>query len=254
MYPSLLLLQDVRPEQLIRELRSHETSSSAKERILEHLTDLYMPLAKQAARRYQNSSESQEDLLQVACLGLLNAINRFDPSLGHAFKGYAFITMIGEIKHHFRDRTWAVQMPHLYQQRHLDLQHWTTELYQTLHRAPTIAELATHMRISREEVLLTLEASAAYRTDSLDVQAGDHDDCLGDRLAADGDCFGDLIDRQAVKSLVDRLPQRERKILLLRFYGDLSQSEIADELGISQMHVSRILRAVLAQLRCQLLD
>ncbi|TMR25185.1 SigB/SigF/SigG family RNA polymerase sigma factor [Nonomuraea turkmeniaca] len=251
-----ITFEEMTAEQLLAEMNQPGTSDLQKIRIRERLVDMYAGLVNDVTRRYYHRGEPMEDLRQAAYVGLMKAINGFDPELGHEFRGYAMITMVGEVKRHFRDRTWAIRVPRVYQERRLELNKATAELTQTLGHAPTVAELAVKMGISEEDVLLTLDASAAYNTLSLDAPVGGEEDAadLGDFLPAQDDTLDDMLGAQAIKPLIDALPDRERNILLMRFYGNMTQSEIAAEFGISQMHVSRILRAVLAKLRAQLQD
>ncbi|MGP3960591.1 SigB/SigF/SigG family RNA polymerase sigma factor [Nonomuraea sp. 3N208] len=251
-----IAFEEMTAEQLLAEMNRPETSDLQKIRIRERLVEMYAGLVNDVTRRYYHRGEPMEDLRQAAYVGLMKAINGFDPELGHEFRGYAMITMVGEVKRHFRDRTWAIRVPRVYQERRLELNKATAELTQTLGHAPTVAELAVKMGISDEDVLLTLDASAAYNTLSLDAPVGGEEDAadLGDFLPAQDDTLDDMLGAQAIKPLIDALPDRERNILLMRFYGNMTQSEIAAEFGISQMHVSRILRAVLAKLRKQLQD
>jgi RNA polymerase sigma-B factor len=247
-------LAEMTAEELLVELARPETSELHKVRVRERLVEMHDWLAADIARRYRYRGEPVEDLRQAAYVGLMKAINGFDPSLGHDFRGYAVVTMTGEVKRHFRDRTWAIRVPRVYQERRSELNKLVADLTQTLGRSPTVAELAATMKISEEDVLLTLDASAAYNTLSLDAPVGVEDDSasLADVIPEDDGSLDTLIDKHSVKPLIDALPARERKILLLRFYGNLTQAEIAAEFGISQMHVSRILRAVLTQLRAGL--
>ncbi|WP_235029937.1 SigB/SigF/SigG family RNA polymerase sigma factor [Nonomuraea solani] len=245
-------LDDMTAEQLLAAMAEPDISASDKVCLREQLVRMHDRLAKDIAQRYRNRGEPLEDLRQAAYLGLVKAINGFDPGLGHEFRGYATVTMIGEVKRHFRDRTWAMRVPRVYQERRSELNRLTVDLTQTLHRSPTVAELADKMKLSEEEVLVALDAATAYSTLSLDAPAISGDDesaRLGDLIADREEPLSVLIDAQAVKPLIDALPCRERNILLLRFYGNLTQAEIAAEFGISQMHVSRILRAVLTRLR-----
>lgn len=241
-------------EDLLAEMARPETPDTQRVRLRERLVDMHRPLAVEIARRYRYRGEPMEDLLQAAYVGLMKAVNGFDAELGHAFRGYAVVTMTGEVKRHFRDRTWAIRVPRVYQERRSELNRLLADLTQELGRAPTVAELAVQMRISEEDVLLTLDASAAYSTLSLDAPLGSGDDAasLGEVLPEDDDWLSTLVDSHAVKPLIDALPSREKHILLLRFFGNMTQAEIAEEFGISQMHVSRILRKVLDQLRGQL--
>ncbi|MET9340023.1 SigB/SigF/SigG family RNA polymerase sigma factor [Nonomuraea sp. NPDC003804] len=249
------VLDDMTAEELLAEMVRDGTPDSVRERVRERVVEMHRPLAMEIARRYRYRGEPMEDLLQAAYVGLMKAINGFDAGLGHAFRGYAVVTMTGEVKRHFRDRTWAIRVPRLYQERRSELNRLVSDLSQDLGRAPTVAELAAKMNISEEDVLLTLDASAAYSTLSLDAPLGADDDAasLGDVIPEDDDTLNTLVDQQAVKPLIDALPSREKNILLLRFFGNMTQAEIAAEFGISQMHVSRILRKVLDQLRAELI-
>ncbi|HLU72899.1 MAG TPA: SigB/SigF/SigG family RNA polymerase sigma factor [Nonomuraea sp.] len=249
-----LVLEEMTAEELLAEMVREGTPDTLRERLRERIVELHRPLAMEIARRYRYRGEPLEDLLQAAYVGLMKAINGFDPTLGHAFRGYAVVTMTGEVKRHFRDRTWAIRVPRLYQERRSELNRLVADLSQDLGRSPTVAELAAKMNISEEDVLLTLDASAAYSTLSLDAPLGTEDDAasLGDVIPEDDDTLSTMVDREAVKPLIDALPSREKHILLLRFFGNMTQAEIAAEFGISQMHVSRILRKVLDQLRAEL--
>jgi RNA polymerase sigma-B factor len=248
------VLEEMTAEDLLAEMVREETPDSQKERLRERIVEMHRPLAMEIARRYRYRGEPLEDLLQAAYVGLMKAVNGFDPTLGHAFRGYAVVTMTGEVKRHFRDRTWAIRVPRLYQERRSELNRLVADLSQDLGRSPTVAELAAKMNITEEDVLLTLDASAAYSTLSLDAPLGTDDDAasLGDVIPEDDDTLSNMVDREAVKPLIDALPSREKHILLLRFFGNMTQAEIAAEFGISQMHVSRILRKVLDQLRTEL--
>ncbi|NUW34508.1 SigB/SigF/SigG family RNA polymerase sigma factor [Nonomuraea sp. SMC257] len=249
-----IVLEELTAEELLAEMVRIDTPDSLRERLRERIVEMHRPLAMEIARRYRYRGEPLEDLLQAAYVGLMKAINGFDPTLGHAFRGYAVVTMTGEVKRHFRDRTWAIRVPRLYQERRSELNRLVADLSQTLGRSPTVAELAAKMNISEEDVLLTLDASAAYSTLSLDAPLGTDDDAasLGDVIPEDDDTLSTMVDRESVKPLIDALPSREKHILLLRFFGNMTQAEIAAEFGISQMHVSRILRKVLDQLRAEL--
>ncbi|GII05400.1 SigB/SigF/SigG family RNA polymerase sigma factor [Planobispora takensis] len=247
-------LTDMTAEELLAEMVQPEVSEYRAERLRERIVEMHRPLAMEIARRYRYRGEPLEDLLQAAYVGLMKAINGYDPTLGHAFRGYAVVTMTGEVKRHFRDRTWAIRVPRVYQERRAELNRLVADLSQDLGRSPTVAELAAKMNISEEDVLLTLDASAAYSALSLDAPLGTDDDAaaLGDVIPDEDDALSVLVDREAVKPLIDKLPPREKNILLLRFFGNMTQAEIAAEFDISQMHVSRILRKVLDQLREEL--
>ncbi|WP_214104338.1 SigB/SigF/SigG family RNA polymerase sigma factor [Acrocarpospora catenulata] len=241
-------------EDLLAELADPAISTERRTRLRELVVEMHRPMARDIARRYLHRGEPMEDLLQAAYVGLMKAINGFDPDLGHSFRGYAMVTMTGEVKRHFRDRTWAVRVPRLYQERRSELNRLVADMTQELGRSPKVPELAERMGLSEEDMILTLDASAAYSTLSLDAPLGADDDAaaLGDVIPDSDDSLSVLVDREAVKPLIDELPEREKTILLLRFYGNMTQAEIAAEFDISQMHVSRILRKVLDQLRAEL--
>jgi RNA polymerase sigma-B factor len=208
-----------------------------------------LPFATRLSRRYRGRGEPLEDLEQVARVGLLKAVDRYDPERG-AFTGFAAVTIIGELRRHFRDRTWGVHVPRRMQEMSLDVGRASAELTGELRRSPTVAELAAHLRVGEDEVLTALETSAAYAPVSLNTPARvDGDAELGD-LVGDPDSDLDAVDdRVTVSALLCRLPERERRILAMRFYGNRTQTDIASELGISQMHVSRLLTRALTWLR-----
>ncbi|MEO3861728.1 SigB/SigF/SigG family RNA polymerase sigma factor [Acrocarpospora sp. B8E8] len=241
-------------EDLLAELAAADVTEERRTRLRELIVEMHRPMARDIARRYLHRGEPMEDLLQAAYVGLMKAINGFDPTLGHSFRGYAMVTMTGEVKRHFRDRTWAVRVPRLYQERRSELNRLVADMTQELGRSPKMPELAVRMGLSEDDMILTLDASAAYSTLSLDAPLGADDDAaaLGDVIPDSDDSLSVLVDREAVKPLIDELPEREKTILLLRFYGNMTQAEIAAEFDISQMHVSRILRKVLDQLRSEL--
>lgn len=208
-------------------------------------------LAMHCARKFRDRGEPLDDLTQVARVGLLKALNRFDPDAGAPFTAYATITMIGELRRHFRDTTWGVHVPRRIKDLQTTLRGAVESLTHDLGRPPLPAELATAMQVSEEQVLEALDGAAAYRADSLDAPAGVGGTSLGTRLEGQGPP-GELA--VEIRELLSRLPDRERRIIELRFLLGWSQSEIADDLGISQVHVSRLLRASLATLRSNLAE
>jgi RNA polymerase sigma-B factor len=217
----------------------------------DELVAAHLGLAEYLARRFANRGEPLDDLVQVASLGLLKAVGRFDPERGVEFSTYATHTIVGELKRHFRDKGWALRAPRRMQELYLRLGGVVSTLGQDLGRSPTIAELAKEVDASPEEVLEALEAGRAYRFTSLDAPvAGDEEgDSLGSRLGS-VDPQLDAVDRRVTLSpLLDRLPPREQIIVHLRFFEGLTQSEIAARLGLSQMHVSRLLARSVDQLR-----
>ncbi|HUR22869.1 MAG TPA: SigB/SigF/SigG family RNA polymerase sigma factor [Acidimicrobiales bacterium] len=215
------------------------------------LIEAHLGLAEYLARRFSNRGEPLDDLVQVASVGLLKAVDRFDPDRGVEFSTYATHTVVGELKRHFRDKGWAVRAPRRMQELYLRLGKVVSTLSQELGRSPTIPELAAEAQVSEEEVLEALEAGQAYRFSSLDAPSpGDDDgDSLGAHLGAVDPLMADAEHRMALTPLIARLPQREQTIIHLRFFEGLTQSEIASRLGISQMHVSRLLARSLAKLR-----
>ncbi|MEU4557784.1 SigB/SigF/SigG family RNA polymerase sigma factor [Actinoplanes sp. NPDC023936] len=227
-----------------------ETASAAElDALRETLIRYCLPFAGRLARRYRGRGEYLEDLEQVARLGLVKAIDRYDPERG-SFTAYAVITISGELKRHFRDRTWGVHVPRRVQDLSLEVGHASTVLTSALARTPTVPELAAHLRVSEAAVLEAVESAAGYSPASLNAPV------TGDGLAEFGDLLGDVdgdlesvTDKLTVTDLLMRLPARERRMLAMRFYGNRTQAEIAAELGISQMHVSRLLSRALAWLR-----
>jgi len=216
----------------------------------EQLVAAHLGLAEYLARRFANRGEPLDDLVQVASLGLIKAVDRFDPERGVEFSTYATHTIVGELKRHFRDRGWAVRAPRRMQELYLRLGKVVATLGQELGRSPTIAELAAEVSVSEEDVLEALEAGQAYRSTSLDAPAGtDEGETLGARLGEEDASLENAESRATLSPLLAQLPQRERLILRLRFFDGLTQSEIASRLGISQMHVSRLLARSVSALR-----
>ena len=228
----------------------------ARQPIRDALVQAHLPLVEYLARRFAGRGEPLDDLIQVATIGLIKAIDRFEPDRGVEFSTYATPTIAGEIKRHFRDKGWAVRVPRRLQELKIALTRATADLVQVHGRAPTVAELAQHLGLSEEEVLEGLESAHAYSTVSLD--APDSDDAGGPAVADSLGMVDDALEgveyRESLKPLLEALPPREKRILVLRFFGGLTQSQIASELGISQMHVSRLLARTLAQLREGLLS
>src|SRR5918998_5502351 len=219
------------------------------------LITAHIGLAEYLARRFTNRGEPLDDLVQVASLGLLKAVDRFDPERGLEFSTYATPTIVGELKRHFRDKGWAVRVPRRVQELHLRLGTVVSTLSQELGRSPTIPEIAQAAKVSEEEVVEAIEAGHAYRFTSLDAPSGGEDEsALSNQLGVDDQALIDSEHRVALSPLIAQFPPRERMILHLRFFEGMTQSEIASRLGISQMHVSRLLARSLAQLRTQAED
>jgi RNA polymerase sigma-B factor len=215
----------------------------------EELARLFQPLAEYLARRFFGRGEPLEDLVQVANLGLLKAIDRFDLSRGVKFSTYATATVVGELKRHFRDKGWALRVPRRLQESGMKVGRTVTEMYQDLGRAPTVAEIAERTGLSEDEVLEAMETAHAYTTASLDAPTDEEGATSLDRLGEEEEAFELLEGWTMVAPAIRELPARERNILYLRFFRGLTQTQIADELGISQMHVSRLLSRTLRDLR-----
>ena len=203
------------------------------------LVEDHVPLARFLARRFADRGESFDDLLQVALLGLLKAIERFEPDRGLRFSTYATPTILGELKRHFRDRGWAVRVPRRIQELHVQLASLVGSLSQDLGRSPTPAEIARLAGVSEEDVLEAMEAGGLYRLVSLDGSPGDETDTpeLSGQLGDDDPGFERIDQHVELQEMLEILPDRERKIVVLRFFDGLTQSEIADRIGMSQMHV-----------------
>lgn len=212
----------------------------------------YDGLAKRLASRYRGRGEPKDDLEQVARLGLLKAIDRFDPDFGVQFATFATRTIVGELKRHLRDKTWSIRVPRSLQELWLEVSRAAEDLTHRLERSPTIDEIAAHVGASREDVLEALDAGSAYTASSLDSPVGNEDGSSATLADLMGRIDEDIEQAGLWAVAVDHirgLPDRERAILVMRFFEDRSQSEIAEEMGISQMHVSRLLRRSLAELR-----
>jgi RNA polymerase sigma-B factor len=216
------------------------------------LVERFLPLARQLARRYQRPEEPFDDLFQVACLGLVKAIDRFDLEREVAFSSYAVPTILGEIKRYFRDRTWSVRVPRDLQELALKVDRAVSDLALGLHRQPTIAEIAEKVGAEEEDVLEALEASGAYKATSLETPRGGEDDSgdtLGDTMGTEELGFAAAEDRATLERLMRSITPRERAVLKLRFEHDLTQAEIGERIGVSQMQVSRIIRQSITRLR-----
>ncbi|MEU1278500.1 RNA polymerase sigma factor SigF [Streptomyces sp. NPDC005805] len=236
------------------ELRALPEQSPERAELRNQLVRMHLPLVEHLARRFRNRGEPLDDLTQVATIGLIKSVDRFDPDRGVEFSTYATPTVVGEIKRHFRDKGWAVRVPRRLQELRLALTTATAELSQQHGRSPTVHELAERLGISEEEVLEGLESANAYSTLSLDVpDTDDESPAVADTLGAEDEALEGVEYRESLKPLLEDLPPREKRILLLRFFGNMTQSQIAQEVGISQMHVSRLLARTLAQLREKLL-
>jgi RNA polymerase sigma-B factor len=215
----------------------------------------YAPLVRECARRYSDSPEPAEDLMQVGYVGLLKAIRNYDPSFGNGLQAYAQPCISGEIKRHFRDKRWQVRVSRPVQELVLGMRGATEDLTHELGRSPVDDEVATRLGVTAEEVREARQALGAFTALSLNAPAGESDDPgeLGDLLGGEDTGVDQAVDMEAVSQHWEELPRREQRILLLRFYGNFTQEQIATQLGISQMHVSRLQARGLARLRSRLL-
>ncbi|MQA26226.1 MAG: SigB/SigF/SigG family RNA polymerase sigma factor [Micromonosporaceae bacterium] len=221
-------------------------------RVRERVIELCLPLAEHLAGRFRNRGEPHDDLCQVAAIGLIKAVDGYDPARGVAFSSYAIPTIVGEIKRHYRDKGWSVRVPRALQELKLDITKAVSELTQKLQRSPTVTDIARRLGRSEEDVLTGLDAANAYSAMSLNAPASEQQgsgtavvDLLGEHDAG----MASVEDRATLRPLIAQLPEREQRIIALRFFGNLTQSEIAEKIGISQMHVSRLLTRSLRQLR-----
>ena len=219
--------------------------------VRDELAQLHLPLVEYLAKRFKDRGEPLDDLIQVGSVGLLKAIDRFDLEREVEFSTYATPTIVGELKRYFRDKGWAIRVPRRLQELSLRLNKLVAQLTQDLGRAPTVPELAKAAGVSEDEVLEALESGQAYSTTSLDAPSGDDEDApmRGDRIGEEDMRLDNLEYFASLAPLIEQLPERERTILYLRFFKGMTQSKIADHIGISQMHVSRLLTRILEFLR-----
>jgi RNA polymerase sigma-B factor len=240
-------------EQFVR-LAALPDGDPVRGRLRDHLVEMHLPLVEYLARRFAGRGEPLDDLVQVGTIGLIKAVDRFDTGRGVEFSTYATPTVVGEIKRHFRDKGWTVRVPRRLQELRASLSSATAQLTQDLGRSPTVGELAGHLGVGEEEVLEGLESANAYAAVSLEATDDADGQSVLDTLGAMDEALEGVEYRESLKPLLDSLPDRERRILVLRFFGNMTQSQIAAELGISQMHVSRLLARTLSQLRERLLE
>ena len=233
---------------MFEQLAALEAGTSEHEALRAALIERHLPLVTFMARKFADRGEPLDDLIQVGTIGLIKAIDRFEISKGFEFSTFATPTIVGEIKRHFRDKTWAVRVPRRLQELGASVTKATTELTQKLDRSPTPKEIAKHLGITVDDVAEALESNAAYSTVSLDVTS-ETSTSIGETFGALDEALEGIEYRESLKPLLAQLDDREKRILQMRFFDNLSQSQIATELGISQMHVSRILNKVLTHLR-----
>ncbi|MER6010685.1 RNA polymerase sigma factor SigF [Streptomyces bluensis] len=222
----------------------------------EEIVEAWLPMAERLAGRFRSRGESYEDLRQVAALGLVKAVDRYDPERGNAFESYAVPTVTGEIKRHFRDHMWTLHVPRRVQDLRNRVRFASQDLSQTISgRRPTVAEIAEHARMSEEDVRVGLEALESFTALSLDAELPGAEDgySLSDALGSPDPALDTVVDREAVKPRLRALPERERAILYMRFFDDMTQSRIAEQMGISQMHVSRLISRCCTRLREQVM-
>lgn len=239
-------------------VQNTQCQDSASPRISEQLVQEHLELARKLAYRYAGRGEPVEELVQVAMLGLVQAAKRYDPERGNGFVPFAVPTILGEIRRYFRDQCWAVRIPRPLHDLYRQLQPAREQLSAHLNRAPTPRELAHHLNVTEHDILQALECGTAYSAISLDAPETDTDDgggrTIGDTIGTHDDRIDLIEQREAVRKALAQLPARERRILVLRYYGERTQAEIADELGISQMHVSRLLTSTLKLIRTAVLE
>lgn len=232
---------------MFRELAELTEDTAPFQRQRDRIVERCLPLADHVARCFDGRGEPRDDLVQVARVGLVNAVIRFDVNAGSDFVSFAVPTIMGEVRRHFRDNSWSVKVPRRLEELHLRLGAATAELSQRLGRAPTATELAQEFDMDRDEVVEGLVAGSSYNTLSID-SGGGGDDTLGDvDLALD-----QIENRESLRPLLESHSERERTVLVLRFFENMTQTQIAERVGVSQMHVSRLLARALGRLRDQL--
>ena len=232
----------------VREL-FHRLREQPEDAVRQELIEAHLGLVEYLARRFAGRGEPLEDLVQVGTIGLVKAVDRFDPDREVEFSTYATPTIVGELKRHFRDKGWAVRVPRRLQELNLQLGEIIGKLSQELGRSPTVSEMAEAAGTSEEEVLEGLDSAHAYSLVSLDAPTGEEDLTLHEQIGEEDETLELLEYRASLVPLLEQLPPRERMMLYLRFFKGMTQSEIADRLGISQMHVSRLLAKTLTTLR-----
>ncbi len=241
---------------LLASVRELPRDSAARAAACEVLVDRYAKLVRSCVRQYRGSPEPVEDLMQVGYVGLLKAINNFDPGFGTSLSAYAQPCVSGEIKRHFRDKRWQIHVRRSAQELLLELRKANEDLTQQFGRVPTEEELAERLGVTDEDMREARQADLMFSSYSLDAPLSDRDDpaLLADLLGDEDPAVEHTIDMEALNAHWDELPEREQRILVMRFYGNLTQTEIGDRLGISQMHVSRLLTRALTHLKSKMLD
>ncbi|WP_374700874.1 SigB/SigF/SigG family RNA polymerase sigma factor [Rhodococcus globerulus] len=239
---------------LFADLAALPGNSPEYSRLRADIIEQCLPIAENIAKRYRGRGQPHDDLVQVARVGLINAVNRFDLAKGADFLSFAVPTIMGEVRKHFRDRSWGVRVPRSLQEQHLALKKAIPSLTQALGREPTIDELADELNVDREEVGTIVAVGDSYRTSSIDAEKDGEGRSLADVLGEHDDAIDAIDNHHTLRPALLALPERQRTILLYRFFGELTQSEIAEKVGLSQMHVSRMLTQSLRTLRTELGD
>ena len=249
-------LQDLPDNALLLQLRTMPRGNEDRAAICEILVDRYTKLVRSCVRQYRGSPEPAEDLMQVGYVGLLKAINNYNPEVGDSLAAYAQPCVSGEIKRHFRDKRWQIHVRRQAQELLLELRKATEEMTHQLGRTPTDSELAKRLGVTEDDVMEARQADLVFSTYSLDAPLSDREDTaqLADLLGENDQAVEHAIDMESLNAHWEELPEREQRILVMRYYGNLTQTEIGDRLGISQMHVSRLLSRALAHLRSQLTE
>ena len=245
--------QDRQGLQLVAAMAACPVGDPSRRVLRDRAIEAWLPLARRLARRYAGRGESLDDLVQVATVGLIKAVDRYDAERGDGFLGFAIPTILGEVRRHFRDRGWIIRVPRKLQEMRMAINEANTTLTHVLGHAPTVAEVAAHLQVGEEDVLEGLEGAAAYRAASLSTPTGAQGSPeLGDMLGCDEHGYALTELHLALEPALALLSERERRIVAMRFYGNQTQTQIAVQIGVSQMQVSRLLNAALSKLRTHL--
>jgi RNA polymerase sigma-B factor len=238
-------------EETIRALMALAADDPRRPVARQQAIEAWVPMAHRLARRFTGRGEHDDDLRQVAVVGLIKAVDGYDDERGD-FAAYAIPTVVGEVKRHFRDRTWSIRVPRRLQEMRIAINNANRTLSHTLGRSPTVADIAAHLGVTEEDVLEGLEGAQAYHAVSLSTPVGTDSTELGDTFGGDDHGFALAEARVDLGPALQALDPRERRILVLRFYGNMSQTQIAEQVGVSQMHVSRLITRALAKLRSRM--
>jgi RNA polymerase sigma-B factor len=240
-------------DEMIKVMARMPVGQPGRAALRDRVIESWVPLARHLAARYNGRGEPADDLLQTATVGLIKAVDRYDPDRGVEFTGFAIPTILGEVKRHFRDRTWSVRVPRRTQELRMAITDANNTLLHTLGRSPTVADIAAHLEVTEEDVLEGLEGARAYAATSLSTPVSmDESMSLGDTLGEDDHEYEMTELRMVLGGALAHLDEREQAILSMRFYGNMTQSDIAARVGVSQMHVSRLIARSLAKLHTEL--